>query len=475
MEIPNYWKVFVNSFDQLFPADFSKSTTFYPNFSAFNSIGKNLTINPNNLFAEYDKLPPKNRGKIGVFKIISDTAGFKEIFGDGNWYVNVANLEYQSLDVKKVPDVLLNALDVFSSSAYARCYIDVPALPYFNQTYIHIILEKILRAELGFGDSFVKQLYAGLRVTGASTNGATIMNLSTMGTLHDYLDTITTADDMLHQLKTGIPQILEVLLYLKSNRFLFNHNDLKTKNVFVTKVGDRIIWQLADFDKSAISYKGYRFRFHNSKTAEYIGYDVFDTPLYKLNNLTKLANSNYKIAQRIMCSSFFYLSYDIYTLLVSILLHPNVIKLLGSNPFILSMVDHMFSETTDRQKFMATAEIISRQQQAVISPPVDYSSISNIASLIQDYTLKSDPNFMNYFFSETKKVNATSSYDKIYTNLRSPIAKKIILSTNKGIMSSFSGKYHICSGACSSGVCECNKYTTTGMLGRQTTTTEGKC
>lgn len=471
VDIPKSWIDFVAAFDRLFPTDFADNGVFYPDFKCFSDLEKMLVYY---LAIDYDiPVSTSDGGKTATFKILPSGIGIKEMPGDGILYTNVSILEYQSIDVKETSG---NAVDVFMSSIYKKLYIDVPALPFFNQTYIHMVLDKILRAELGFGRMYVKQLYAVVQVNkNAPVSGITAMVVSDKSTLHYYLHGITDPNVMMSNLKTGIPQILEVLLYLKSKRFLFNHNDLKTKNVFVSSSGNGVIWQLADFDKSAISYKGYRFRFNNTRIANVGGYSApSDASTYILNNLTYGPGDKILLAQRIMCSPFFWLSYDVYTLIVSILLHPNVLKLLFTQQeyvkWIVNLVNVMFTER-DSNSFLE----IMRNAATVSSsaPTADYSSITVIAQLISGYTLKSDPNFIIRAFPNDN-INVTTSYDDIYQKTRSPRSKLLMLSLNTGMFSSWtsglSSKYHICSAPCKNKVCECNKHTNA-----KTVMTKGTC
>ena len=57
-------------------------------------------------------------------------------------------------------------------------------------------------------------------------------------------------------------QIMKPLDILHSSKYAFIHGDMKSKNIFVHKdENDNIIYKLADFDKSSITYNGVRF--HN--------------------------------------------------------------------------------------------------------------------------------------------------------------------------------------------------------------------
>jgi len=57
-----------------------------------------------------------------------------------------------------------------------------------------------------------------------------------------------------------LEQILTPLISLKDPRWLFNHSDLKTRNVFVDMGSNgKPVYKLADFDKSSVFWNGVRF------------------------------------------------------------------------------------------------------------------------------------------------------------------------------------------------------------------------
>ena len=158
------------------------------------------------------------------------------------------------------------------------------------------------------------------------------MELANQGDMHSYLLKLKTSAERIDACGDCLRQLLPVLAYLKHPSLGFQHNDCKIKNIFVhvTEKGE-VIYRLADFDKSSISWRKIRFYNKGPKGLDYV---VKNTVVYNETGqatlscnagLEFLCNKNTSvigpsIAQHTMYNaSGYYLSYDIYTLVTSML------------------------------------------------------------------------------------------------------------------------------------------------------------
>lgn len=190
---------------------------------------------------------------------------------------------------------------------YTHILLSVASDNFSNQTIMHTILEQILEehklnnyikqydamlcynTETTFLDSswynWLKDntYYAAnmigktLNLSSVKIDGLNFMELAEGGDLHGHLfeiqknrfSKIRTPSDLLNDnnkfrelklfLDEMITQLLKPLSILQHSKYAFVHGDLKTKNVFVRKQGDKYIYKLADYDKSSITYNGIRF------------------------------------------------------------------------------------------------------------------------------------------------------------------------------------------------------------------------
>jgi len=220
-----------------------------------------------------------------------------------------------------------------------------------NQTTIHMALNNIL----GDNPNYLYQydaFYCGnqskedMEVINYKNTGYSITELSEYGDMSNYINNIMDEinDNILVDM---LRQILTPLLILKQDMYLFNHSDLKTKNVFVGKDsnGDPV-YQLADFDKSSIFWNGIRFynNVYDLSELEYLSSfvsKIIDLSLitderkrYKFNNLNytgdediNLRLANYRVQMYSMNNPYpIFNSYDIYTLFYSLMLEPKIYR-----------------------------------------------------------------------------------------------------------------------------------------------------
>lgn len=193
-----------------------------------------------------------------------------------------------------------------------------------NQTCMHMILNAIL----GDSNNYVKQYDAfycfdpDQRSTTYKAVGYNITEKATLGDLGEFLFENPPDTAMINDI---LKQLFTPLRLLKSDLYGFNHSDLKTKNVFVSKKGGRIVYQLADFDKSSIFWRGVRF-YNRTFDYQLVNFPprVAGTEYYYqfsgyVTNYTQTLNPY------IMHNpEGFYMSYDIYTFMFSMMLEPTV-------------------------------------------------------------------------------------------------------------------------------------------------------
>jgi len=200
------------------------------------------------------------------------------------------------------------------------------------QTCLHLILNEIL----GDLPNYVYQYDAFYcQKKDGKISGYNLMEIAEYGDLSSYLekDEVVINDQFLFDL---MRQILIPLAILKSQKFGFCHSDLKCRNVFVARdPNGRPIYKLADFDKSSIFWRGIRF-FNQSSLVPSTSWGPYPSepnsdgePVYSLgaifSRLGLGAVDKLKVQAQTMHSPFpFFMSYDLYTMVLSLLREPKV-------------------------------------------------------------------------------------------------------------------------------------------------------
>lgn len=188
-----------------------------------------------------------------------------------------------------------------------------------NQTCLNLVLNAIL----GDQPNYVRQYDAFY----CDDKGYNIMEWANAGDLADFLTRHPITDRLLY---TICKQVFTPLALLKRDLYGFVHGDLKTRNIFVQRRGgDEWIFKLGDFDKSSITWHG--IRFYNNTASHYRLWNnpfVLDPSgaFYRLSNLeTKLTRGFFPVQTYTMHSPYgFYLSYDLYTFIYSLVREPAV-------------------------------------------------------------------------------------------------------------------------------------------------------
>ncbi len=212
-----------------------------------------------------------------------------------------------------------------------------------NQTILHMLIDQVLRAYTNVNyvyqyDAFICGNQGRLRYQKDNIGyiGYNIMEIANRYDLSTYLEsfrtplTLTIVDDILIQ-------VLSPLQILQQPEYAFIHGDLKAKNVFVHENPDHsIIYKIADYDKSSITWRGIRIYNRGGKyTAEagktaseavgsfvnYASYIVNPISINGVDYYQIPSSSTAQIAIRHNPIPF-YSSYDIYTFLFSLMMEP---------------------------------------------------------------------------------------------------------------------------------------------------------
>ncbi len=193
-----------------------------------------------------------------------------------------------------------------------------------NQSIQHLVLNEIL----GDNAHYIYQYDAFYCENG----GYNITEFADQGDLSEFLGKIDPANVTDNFLVDILRQVLEPLAILKDPLYGFIHGDLKCRNVFVKSGPNGPIYQIADYDKSSITWHG--IRFYNG-TGDYrlfnIPFPLKDQhsrdPYYVLTGESWFSTVWNKIPLQIyiMHSPLgFYPMHDIYTFFYSLMMEPPV-------------------------------------------------------------------------------------------------------------------------------------------------------
>ena len=215
-----------------------------------------------------------------------------------------------------------------------------------NQTVMHILLNFLLDDSL----NYVHQHDAFM----CGDNAINIMDIANQGDMYKYLNSLPTDADRLSACEECIRQLLPVLSYLKTPDIGFMHNDLKLKNVFVHKTDEgTVFYRLADFDKSAMSWRCVRFYNNTSfvQVAPCVYHGIYPVKLSggfcsTISRSTDLNGKNISLYTMFNPEGY-YLGYDLYTLVASMLFHPGVYRSLTGSGFMNEVI-----KTIDKGNFM---------------------------------------------------------------------------------------------------------------------------
>lgn len=202
-----------------------------------------------------------------------------------------------------------------------------------NQTSMHLILNLIL----GNNPHYIRQ-YDAFYCNGLGYN---IIEFSNSGDLHKFLEENPINDDLIFG---ALAHVLTPLSVLKHPMYGFNHSDLKAKNVFVHKTDQGYNFKIADYDKSSITWNGYRFYNWSQNYGTAGPVKIEQNPdgnsVYMLSSMISLQlqtmHNPYSIP----------MSYDIYTFIISLFGVNNVWKkyVKGELPRLKKLMHDLFKD-----------------------------------------------------------------------------------------------------------------------------------
>lgn len=410
-----------------------------------NNFADYVTIDNKTLCTDlfHDKLPyivskQIGQGKVGTIRLLTKSNNsninliIKSIPSDP--------VKYLSLRIIDHPGDVLNPWNNYwriIGQDGTRKILAVGGDNFANQTSLHLILNIIL----GDNPHYIHQYDAFY----CNKIGNNIIEYSNAGDLHQFLEKNIINDELIFRC---LKNVLAPLSLLKHPMYNFNHSDLKAKNVFVNKSGSDYILKIADYDKSSITWNGYRFYnwTHNYGTAVpieiekdstgvevYILSSIVDLQLYTMHN-------PYGIP----------MSYDIYTFILSLFGINNVWKkyVEGELPQLKSLMHQLF-----------TNELYYIIMGKIAQNPSELSSLGKINKILNGVHLQYDLSYV---------------YELV--DIRPP---PLVSSTFNSITINVSDGGHLCTNVCSINnkhssfykTCPTNTYSKTSVGLRGPTTT----
>jgi len=241
-----------------------------------------------------------------------------------------------------------------------------------NQTSLHLILNLIL----GRNQLYIHQ-YDAFYCDGKGYN---VIEYCNEGDLHGFLEENIITDGILFSLLT---HILGALAPLKHPKYNFNHSDLKAKNVFVNKTEQGFIFKIADYDKSSITWNGFRFYnwSQNYGTASPIKIERNEDGKYMYILSSMLPLQLYTMHNPYGIPGTF----DIYTLILSLFASKNVWNkyINGELPKFKELVHRLFEGSS----YYVVLGKVAQNHEAVIS-------MSHINSILNGVPLQYDLTYM---------------------------------------------------------------------------------
>jgi len=287
-----------------------------------------------------------------------------------------------------------------------------------NQTCLHLILNMILKDNPNYVyqyDAFYCQKNEGIY-------GYNIMETADKGDLSNFLLSSDNWD-----LMDIVKQIFNPLSILKRSKYGFHHADLKTKNVFVqTGKNGKIIYKIGDYDKSSITWNSVRF--YNATL------DYFNAASWIINTKFPLIDDKYYTLQSqtgslqlwTMHYPFgFFLSYDFYTFMYSLMMHPKIWEASIKNKDFLNLWESMW-EKDDFEIIMnhiKTEQTKYNETQDKNKQLESMQSMTNINKFFSSYAFKFKYNFIP--FLEKAGIKFADSVKKDILNFKESSSGKI--------------------------------------------------
>lgn len=253
----------------------------------------------------------------------------------GVTFKSYISLRIHPIDIELKPSIRPDSYNAWEFQDGNSNIISVGTSGFKNQTSIHMALNNILKNNPNYVYQY-DAFYCGKKDD--NNTGYNITELAEYGDMSDYLNNhefLKQSDITDEFLLDLLKQIFEPLFILKQDKYLFNHSDLKTKNVFVARgKNGRPIYKLADFDKSSIFWNGIRFynnKWDFNKYFNNIVTEMEDTYTFNFIKSLDLSSRNMQIYNMHNPYPTFQ-SYDFYTLFYSLMLEPRVFMFVLENP-----------------------------------------------------------------------------------------------------------------------------------------------
>lgn len=320
----------------------------YPNLDFISNFGKYFNFNKPELCKLLMEGKYLGGGKAGIAYIIK--IGNKDYIIkrinvdkiDEYLSIKIHNTQYNNQYLINNPCVQFNQHQFKYFNDIFNGHISAVGNNFSNQTCMHMILSNILDSFSNMKNNYIHQ-YDAFYCQDTKTStilGCNITTLANKGDLSEYIEKLSSDNINDTFISDVLQQLLRPLGCLKCKKYGFLHADLKCRNVFVYQdpQNQKVYYQLADFDKSSIYWKGIRFHTRLSPTLrkltglikKIIG-DIYDSTGGEYY-LSRLIPDN---IQTMFSSKPIYMSFDVYTFIYSLLREPKIFEQYQQNKLSL--------------------------------------------------------------------------------------------------------------------------------------------
>lgn len=289
-------------------------------------------------------------GAVGIVYLI--TVKNKDYIMKGIPKINVVKPVFEFIDIKKYNNLHIEMngaieYNIKKLNNNTNAIFAIGSDSFVNQTFLHMIINEIFKQRI---DNYVHQFDAFYCKKDAHYTGFNIMDIANYGDLADYIRNPNNKFDY-DSFVDLFKQILFPLSILKCKKYGFVHADFKTNNIFVHTENNKVIYKLADFDKSSIYWNGVRFYNNDPGNLGSLALQLYSgtnikrkgTEMYYKFDTT----IGYDIQYYVMNTPLsIFSSYDIYTFVVSLFREPVIYKMASNiwedNNAISNLLNIMF-------------------------------------------------------------------------------------------------------------------------------------
>jgi serine/threonine protein kinase len=324
------------------------------------------------LFSPSEKLTLLGAGKIGsVWKLVHDKKLLALKISKVSGLPIASTVPPTSLATFLKPSSSESSLDQISACVVDREYLQSKHNPtwvyvgspdFYNETIIASILEHEYKRSSSILPRFFVQHYMGAL---CGNNGLNLMEMADKGTLLDFANKAPMND---FSVFTVLKQLFVALDWMQKSCF-FVSSDLKPANILISSThakgtykeivfDDPFTLQIADYGKASATYKRYRFYPQNKLANLYLSFFGFSPKIgqhqtgdyyYEIPpTLHGAAQFSYSRHAGIP----FYHSFDIYTIMVTLLMIRDFYLIIMNSKFRLKQYfwDPLFSLLNEEQK-----------------------------------------------------------------------------------------------------------------------------